>query len=121
MRSKRSRLDRYLSQQPGIRAADIRPLISKGRVLVDGTAATSISQVIDEFSRIEMDNTLLQSNKPTYIMLNKPPGVVSATRDTKQRTVIDLLQRSAVGTLQLDPRLAAGQYRELTTCESNAI
>ena len=234
MRSKRSRLDRYLSQQAGIRAADIRPLIGTGRVMVDGSVATGISQVIDEFSRIELDNTVLQANTPTYIMLNKPPGVVSATRDTKHRTVIDLLQRvdrdklhlagrldynssglllltndgrwsrrlaspqsgipkvyqvtlenpvstayvtafadgmyfpyegittrpaqlkitgkysaevtlyegryhqlkrmfgrlrnrvmvlhrSAVGTLQLDPRLTAGQYRELTTCESSAI
>ncbi len=105
MRSKRSRLDRYLSQQAGLASVDIRPLIGQGRVLVDGTVATGISQVVDEFSRIELDDTVLQAKNPVYIMLNKPVGVVSATRDEKHRTVIDLLRRPDRHSLHIAGRL----------------
>jgi 16S rRNA pseudouridine516 synthase len=38
-----------------------------------------------------MDNEVLQANQTHYIMLNKPIGVVCATKDEKHKTVIDLL------------------------------
>ena len=105
MGSNRKRLDRYLVQQDGIRPADIRPLIAQGRVLVDGVAATGISQVIDNFSRVQLDDRVLQAHSPLYIMLHKPPGVVSATRDSRHRTVIDLLHRPDRDTLHIAGRL----------------
>ncbi len=105
MSSNRKRLDRYLARQDGIRPADIRPLIAQGRVLVDGVAATGISQVIDNFSRVQLDDRVLQAQRPVYIMLHKPPGVVSATRDSRHRTVIDLLHREDRATLHIAGRL----------------
>jgi 16S rRNA pseudouridine516 synthase len=105
MSSNRKRLDRYLTQQEGIRPADIRPLIAQGRVLVDGVAATGISQVIDNFSQVQLDDRVLQAHSPVYIMLHKPPGVVSATRDSRHRTVIDLMHRPDRDTLHIAGRL----------------
>ena len=105
MASNRKRLDRYLRQAGGISSADIRPLIARGRVLVDGVPATGISQVIDTFSRVQLDGQILQARSPVYIMLHKPPGVVSATGDPRHRTVIDLLQRPDRHQLHIAGRL----------------
>lgn len=105
MGSNRKRLDRYLRQDGGISSVDIRPLIAQGRVLVDGVPATGISQVIDNFSRIQLDQRILQARSAVYIMLHKPPGVVSATEDPRHRTVIDLLQRQDRDQLHIAGRL----------------
>jgi 16S rRNA pseudouridine516 synthase len=108
MASNRKRLDRYLRQDGGIEPADIRPLIARGRVLVDGVPATGISQVIDSFTRVQLDGRVLQARSPVYIMLHKPPGVVSATGDPRHRTVIDLLHRPDRHQLHIAGRLDYG-------------
>ena len=93
MQSKRARLDRFISAQTGINRRDVRALLAQQRVLVDGSPATEINQVIDEFSLVMLDDRVLQENIPRYVMMNKPPGVVSATKDEQHKTVIDLLNR----------------------------
>jgi len=88
---KRARLDKFISAHLGINRRDVRALLARGRVVVDGEVATQIHQVVDQFSHVRFDDQLLQAHKPSYIMLHKPAGVVSATKDAKHRTVIDLL------------------------------
>lgn len=105
MGTNRKRLDRYLRQKGGIGPADIRPLIAQGRVLVDGAPASGISQVIDNFSRVQLDGRILQARSPVYIMLHKPRGVVSATADPGHRSVIELLQRPDRDQLHIAGRL----------------
>lgn len=80
-------------------------MLARGGVRVDGSVATGISQVIDEFSRVVLDDRVLQARQPVYIMLHKPTGVVSATRDGKHKTVIDLLERPDRETLHIAGRL----------------
>ena len=72
---------------------------------VDGAMATGISQVVDHFSRIELDGKILQAREPVYFMLHKPCGVVSATRDGKHQTVIDLLAKKDREQLHIAGRL----------------
>ncbi len=91
MRSKRARLDRFLCSKVGISRRSVRPLLAQGRVLVDGVLATDINQLVDEFTSVKLDAQLLQNKRPRYVMLHKPVGVVSATKDDKHKTVIDLL------------------------------
>lgn len=86
------RLDRFLGRTLAIKRADVRLLLARGRVEVDGRRATDIGELIDRFSEVRCDDRLLQSRTPRYLMLNKPAGVVSATRDDAHRTVIDLLE-----------------------------
>ena len=93
MRSKRARLDRFISQQIGLNRRDVRPLLAQKRIFVDGSPATEINHVIDEFSHVTLDDRVLQDNTPSYVMMNKPVGVVSATKDERHKTVIDLLER----------------------------
>jgi 16S rRNA pseudouridine516 synthase len=103
--SKRARLDRFISKQVGINRRDVRAMLASGRVELDGAPAQSINQLIDQFTHITLDGRVLQANQPEYIMLHKPAGVVSATRDPKHRTVIDLLDQQNPDDLHIAGRL----------------
>lgn len=105
MHSKRARLDRFISVQLGINRRDVKPLLAQGRLLVDGSPAIDVRQFVDEFTLVSFDGRDLQARKPVYIMLNKPAGVVSATKDAKHRTVMDLLDKTVPADLHIVGRL----------------
>ncbi len=97
--SKKARLDRFISQtlyerDPAhpVSKKQVRLMLAQGRIQVDGKPAESISQPIDFFSRIELDGEQLQNNRPLYLMLHKPVGVVTAVTDDEHKTVIDLIE-----------------------------
>lgn len=69
-------------------------MLAQGRLKVDGLPATDIHQFVDEFTQVMLDEKLLQAKIPVYIMMNKPTGVVSATKDDKHTTVLDVLKKS---------------------------
>ncbi|MCP4322579.1 MAG: 16S rRNA pseudouridine(516) synthase [Alteromonadales bacterium] len=85
------RLDRLISEKCEVNRKKVRLILAQNRVYVDGKSATDIAQIVDQFSVVVMDGEVLQANKAHYIMLNKPIGVVCATKDDKHKTVIDLL------------------------------
>ncbi len=105
MKSTRTRLDRFMSQNLGIKRQKIRPLLAQGRVLVDGFVAKDVQQTIHQFSHVIFDEQVLQDHKPCYVMMNKPKGVVSATKDQHHKTVVDLLERKDRHTLHIAGRL----------------
>jgi 16S rRNA pseudouridine516 synthase len=80
-------------------------MLARGRIVVDDIVATDINQVIEQFSHVSLDGQTLQANNPVYVMLNKPAGVVSATKDEQHRTVIDLLERADRNDLHIVGRL----------------
>ncbi len=86
-----ARLDRLISDLRQINRKKVRLILAQKRVYVDGILATDIAQLVDQFSHVIMDDEVLQANRAYYIMLNKPIGVVCATKDKKHKTVIDLL------------------------------
>ena len=85
------RLDRFISDSCQINRKAVRLILAQKRVFVDGVLASDIGQIVDQFSHVVLDDNILQANQPHYIMLNKPVGVVCATKDEKHKTVIDLL------------------------------
>jgi len=85
------RLDKFLSISCQISKGDVRILLAQKRVLVDGQLAKGIEQRVNKFSKISLDDKVLQENSAHYVMLHKPIGVVCATEDDKHQTVIDLL------------------------------
>jgi 16S rRNA pseudouridine516 synthase len=100
------RLDRFLSNLPRFSRADARLLLAAGRVRVDGQVVGDGRCDVREFSRIELDDELLQAGKPArYFMLNKPAGVVSATEHAEHRTVLDLLDEPDKHELHIGGRL----------------
>ncbi len=67
-------------------------LVRQGRVRVDGqTARTAEEKVDPEAAAITVDGQPVETERFTYVMLHKPAGVLSATEDSRQQTVLDLL------------------------------
>ena len=80
-------------------------MVRQGRVLVDGKPAPAANMKVDpQTAVILLDGEPLGYEKFTYVMLHKPAGVLTATEDRRQETVLDLLRRalSPVGRLDKD-------------------
>lgn len=105
-----NRIDKIIASQSRMSRKDVHRLIWAGRVCVNGTQVGKIDLKVDpEKADITIDGMALNYKKHVYIMLNKPKGCVSASTDSTQKTVIDLipseLQRdslSPVGRLDKD-------------------
>lgn len=91
MQSKRSRLDRFLSSQLKIPRKETKPLLAQGLVSIDGVVVDDAQHFVEEFSQVKFKDQVLQNKTPYYLMLHKPLGVVSATKDEQHSTLIDLL------------------------------
>ena len=100
------RVDRFLSNLPQFNRQQARLLLIEKRVRVDGQIVSDPHHDIREFSRIELDEQVLQAGKPArYFMLHKPPGCVSATQDPEHPTVLDLLNEDDKHDLHIAGRL----------------
>ncbi|HEY8463204.1 MAG TPA: pseudouridine synthase [Bacillota bacterium] len=86
------RLDRWLANMAcGSRTA-VKRLIKTGQVLVNGIVCHDPGrQVHPGVDRVSCDGITISYQPYLYLMLNKPAGVVSATEDRRERTVLDLL------------------------------
>lgn len=88
----KERLDKLLAATGRWSRREAKDLIREGRVLVDGILAGSGEEKADpETCAIQVDGQPLNYRRYTYIMLHKPAGVLSATEDRRQATVLDLL------------------------------
>ena len=86
------RLDKYLCDLGAAPRSECRKLIRAGRVCVDGKTVTAPETKIEaESAAVTLDGERLAWKKFRYFMLNKPAGVVTATEDKRQKTVLDLL------------------------------
>ena len=86
------RLDKIIASQGQYSRSDVKKLIKQGRVTLDGSAVKSSDVKADpDKAVIKIDGRVLSYKKHIYIMLNKPKGVISATEDPTQPTVIDLV------------------------------
>ncbi|MDE7220098.1 MAG: 16S rRNA pseudouridine(516) synthase [Oscillospiraceae bacterium] len=86
------RLDKLLASTGRWSRREVKLLVKEGRVLVDGVPAGRAEQKADpDVSRILVDGEEPAIRQYTYVMLNKPAGVLSATEDPRQETVLDLL------------------------------
>lgn len=100
------RLDRFLSNLPCFNRQQVRLLLVQRRVRVDGVAIADPHHDVREFSRVEVDQQVLQAGRePRYFMLHKPVGCVSATLDPVHRTVLDLLAEPDKHELHIAGRL----------------
>lgn len=85
------RLDKFLTETGTCSRSEAGKAVRRGEILVNGIAPKSASLQIDpEKDRVFVKGEEIVYRKYTYIMLNKPEGVVSATEDGDV-TVIDLL------------------------------
>ncbi|MDR3277728.1 MAG: rRNA pseudouridine synthase [Oscillospiraceae bacterium] len=87
------RLDKILSDSGLVSRRDAARLIKHGRVTADGVPVTAADRKYDpETARIAVDGAALSYQPHHYFMMNKPAGVVSATEDAREETVLSLLR-----------------------------
>lgn len=85
------RLDKWIAQQGRLSRSDVKALIRTGQIEVNGVRARAPEQKITEHDEVRVQGKLLQLRRHAYLMMNKPAGVLSATEDKKDRTVLDLV------------------------------
>lgn len=86
------RLDKYLTNLAIGSRSQVKEIIKKNRVKVNGEIVKKPDVHIDEENDlIELDGKPLTYSKFYYYMLNKPAGVLSAVSDNNCKTVLDLL------------------------------
>ena len=104
------RLDKYLVACAVGSRTEVKNFLKTGRVTVNGKKAKSAKlQINEDTDEICFDGEKLDYEEFVYYMMNKPQGVISATEDTKHKTVLDLLDDYArakevfpVGRLDID-------------------
>ena len=86
------RLDKIIASTGRYSRREVKTLVREGRVLVDGRIAASPEDKCDPLTAcIRVNGEALFYREHTYVMLHKPAGVLSATEDGREKTVLDLL------------------------------
>ena len=85
------RLDRILANTGRWSRKEARELIRAGRVTVDGQRARAPEEKCDPSAALAVDGEAVSGERLVYLMLHKPAGLVSATEDPRQPTVLSLL------------------------------
>lgn len=86
------RLDKYLADMGIGTRTEIKKYVRQGKVKVDGVVVKSPEiKVNPDVQTVSYLDQSVSYEKFEYYMLNKPAGVVSATTDEKDKTVIDLI------------------------------
>lgn len=85
------RLDRYLHDLGYGSRKDIDRLLKKQQVTVDGKVVKQGAQAVTAESVVVVDGEVLDYTPTVWLMLNKPTGVITATKDAYDETVMDLL------------------------------
>lgn len=86
------RIDKYLAEMGQGTRSEIKKLIRSGRVMVDGETVKKPELKIDETTqKVSLDGKQIGYAKKEYYMLHKPAGVISATKDDRDKTVLDLI------------------------------
>lgn len=85
------RLDKLLASTGRWSRKEVKDLVRQGRVLVDGVPASRPEDKVASTAVLEVDGQSVDCAPFVYVMLHKPQGLLSATEDKRQPTVLDLL------------------------------
>jgi len=86
------RLDKLLSAAAGCSRTDAKRWLSAGAVTIDGKKVKSGSEKVDpDIQTVILNGKRLSYSEHSYIIMNKPLGVVSSTDDPTSQTVLDIL------------------------------
>ncbi len=83
------RLNKYISECGIASRRKADELIAEGRVTVNGKLVAGLGVKINpEKDKVKVDGELLRWEKKVYFLLNKPKGVITSTKDEKDRTTV---------------------------------
>ena len=98
MAEKEARLDKYVAESAGITRKDAKTALQKGRVRVNGEVCKNGDSKVSTEDEVTLDGKSLAAEEFLYLMLHKPAGVVSATEDGRDKTVLDLVREQGAET-----------------------
>lgn len=88
---KKERLDKLVASQGLLSRNDVKNMIKRGEITVNGAVVKDSSVKVSYEDDIKIKGESLSQTEYVYIMLNKPKGVVSASEDKRDKTVVDIL------------------------------
>lgn len=92
--AKKQRLDKAIAMQGSLSRSEVKTLIRKGAVTVNGQVVKNADFGVDfDSDTVAVQGKELSLSMHIYLMLNKPKGVVSASEDKKLPTVVDLVPK----------------------------
>lgn len=86
------RLDKFLANMKVGSRSQVHEIIKAGQVTVNGKVCRSAKQKVKEDAEVLVNGQAVVYQQYHYFLLNKPAGVLSATEDFQQKTVLDLLK-----------------------------
>lgn len=87
------RIDKMLANLGFGSRKDVKKLLKDGAVKVNGTVVKDAKEHVDpDKDTITLNGEVVEYKEFIYLMMNKPPGVISATEDSHDKTVVDLLE-----------------------------
>ena len=85
------RLDKILASQGTLSRRDVKEIIKKGRVTLNGIVVRDSAVKVDlNTDTVAIDGEQIDLKKHIYIMMNKPQGVISASDSESDETVVEL-------------------------------
>lgn len=88
---KQERLDKFISSRSMLSRSEVKVMLKKGEITLNSQAVKDSSLKVSEADDIRINGESFLNTEYTYIMLNKPKGVVSASEDKRDKTVVDIL------------------------------
>lgn len=85
------RLDKYLSEAGSGSRSEVKKIISKGLVTINDIIIKDAKTNVTETDIIKVSGNLVNYEQFVYYMLNKPQGVISASKDEIDKTTRDLI------------------------------
>ena len=87
------RLDKYLADMGVGTRTETRRMDSKGQVRVNGAAVLKAEQKVETgHDEVSVNGVFVPYEEFEYYMLNKPAGIISASGDKREKTVVDLIE-----------------------------
>lgn len=87
------RLDKFLADMGVGTRSQLKNIIRKGRVSVNHEMVCSPERKVNpDLDVVSVDGTCVSYTEKEYYMLHKPAGVISATEDSRHKTVLDLIE-----------------------------
>lgn len=87
------RIDKMLANLGYGSRKEVKSLLKSGSVKVNDQVVKDAKQHVDpEADTVTLNGEVIEYREFIYLMMNKPPGVISATEDIAEETVVDLLE-----------------------------
>lgn len=86
------RLDKFLADHGFGTRSEVKKIISKGKIRVDGKTVKKADIRIEENSIVSYDDLDIVYKEQVYYLMNKPAGYLCATKDETQPVVLDLIE-----------------------------